>query len=201
VLNSWIKTQMPFTAAEKLQIAMLCDIAKPADQRELDFRFINSVVSGDQIWSLDCKYPGLQLGIETPQIVSMVADILEMWNHIESSFGSLNETDKKRVESDSSYKGKPEFPGFDGNYEAGLRTIATILIHDLERWQRFNKRNLNWHWPIVDVYERELAVWRPIWSAKIENSEPPYELTADELIAILREGIHPENRKPTTGDN
>jgi hypothetical protein len=25
-----------------------------------------------------------------------------------------------------------------------------------------------------------------------------YELSADELIAILREHIHPENRKPTT---
>ena len=191
---------MPFTTAEKLQIAMLCDIAKPADQRELDFRFINSVVSGDQIWALDWKYPGLQLRIETPQIVIVVTDILEMWNHIESSFETLNEADKKRVEADLPYKGKPEFPGFDGNYEPGLMTIAAILIHDLERWQRFNKRDLNWHWPTVDEYERELAVWRPIKSAKIENSEPRFELTADELIAILR-ARDPENQKPTTGEN
>jgi uncharacterized protein len=187
---------MPFTAAEKLQIAMLCDIAKPANQRELDFRFIDSVVGGDQIWALDWKYPGLQLGIETPLIVRTVADILEMWSHIESSFAALNEVDKKRVEDDSHYKVKPEFSGFDGNYETSLMTIAAILVHDLERWPRFKKRDLNGHWPSVDVYERELAIWRPIRSAKVGNSAPPYELTADELIAILRERIHPENRKP-----
>jgi uncharacterized protein len=200
-LNSGIGTQMSFTPAEKLQIAMLCDIAKPSDQRELDFKFIDSVVSGDHIWALDWKYPGLQLRIETPQIVRMVADILEMWNHIESSFAALNEVDKKRVESCAPYKGKPEFPGFDGNHESALMTIAAILIHDLGRWPCFNKRDLNSHWPSVDVYERELAAWQPMWRAKIKNSEPPYELTADELIAVLRERIHPENRKPTTGEN
>jgi hypothetical protein len=48
---------MSFTTSEKLQIAMLCDLAKPQSKRELDFEFINRVVSGDDnIWALDFKY-------------------------------------------------------------------------------------------------------------------------------------------------
>lgn len=44
---------MSFTTSEKLQIAMLCDLAKPETQRELDFKFIADVVSSDNIWALD----------------------------------------------------------------------------------------------------------------------------------------------------
>jgi uncharacterized protein len=192
---------MSFTTSEKLQIAMLCDLAKPQSKRELDFESINRVVSGDDnIWALDFKYPGLQLKIETPPNVRLVMDILEMWDHIESSFAALNEADKKRVESDSYYKHEPKFLGFDGNNEINLMAIARLLTHDLERWQRFSKRELNSHSPSVDVYDRLLTAWRPIWDAKIKKLGP-YEFTTDELIAILRERIHPEHRKPTTGNN
>jgi uncharacterized protein len=192
---------MSFTTSEKLQIAMLCDLANPEGQRELDFEFINRVVSGDDIWALSWKYPGLQLKIETPADVKLVIDILDMWDHIESSFAALSEADKKRVEADAYHNHEPQFLGFDGNYETELVGIARLFIHDLGRWERFKKRGLNSHWPSVDIYDRELAAWQPIRKAKTQNLGGPYELTADELIAILRERIHPDNRKPTTGGN
>jgi uncharacterized protein YfbU (UPF0304 family) len=78
--------------------------------------------------------------------------------------------------------------------------IARILTRDLGRWERFSERELNSHFPSIDVYYRLLDIWRPIWEAKLKTVGP-YELTAGELIAILRERIHPENRKPTTGGN
>jgi len=79
--------------------------------------------------------------------------------------------------------------------------IARLLTRDLGRWERFKKRDLNSHLPSVDVYGRLLDAWRPIWNVKIGSLGGHYELTADELIAILREHIHPEHRKPTTGGN
>jgi hypothetical protein len=40
--------EMTFTTAEKLQLVMLCDSAKPAKERELDYDFIyRAVVNGD----------------------------------------------------------------------------------------------------------------------------------------------------------
>lgn len=191
---------MSFTTSEKLQIAMLCDLAKPEGQRELDFEFINRVVSGDDIWALSQKYPGLQLKVETPSDVRLVADILEMWDNIESSFAVLNEADKKRVKADSYRDHEPKFLGFDGNNETNLMAIAIIFTRDLGRWERFSERDLNSHSPSIDVCYRLLSVWRPILDAKLKTLGP-FELTADELIAILRERIHPENRKPATGGN
>jgi uncharacterized protein YfbU (UPF0304 family) len=191
---------MSFTTSEKLQIAMLCDLAKPEGQRELDFEFISRVVSDDNIWALSWKYPGLQLKVETPSDVRLVADILEMWDNIESGFAALNEADEKRVKAKTYRDHKPKFLGFDGNNETNLMAIARILTRDIGRWERFSKRELNSHSQSIDVCYRLLSVWRPISDAKVKTLGP-YELTAGELIAILREWVHPENRKPTTGGN
>jgi len=191
---------MSFTTSEKLQIAMLCDLAKPQSKRELDFDFINRVISDDNIWTLDFKYPGLQLKAETPPEVRLVMDTLEMWDHIESSFASLKPPEKKRVEDGSYYNHAPKFLGFDGNNEINLMAIARLLVLDLGRFKRFKSRTLNSHSPSVHVYSRLASAWRPIWDAKI-HSLGPYDFTADELISILREHIHPENRKSTTGSN
>jgi uncharacterized protein len=191
---------MSFTTSEKLQIAMLCDLAKPEGQRELDFEFINRVVSNDDIWALSRKYPALELKVETPSDVGLVSDILEMWDDIERSFASLNEADKKRVKADSYRDHDPKFLGFDGNNEINLMAIAIILTQDIGRWERFSERDLNSHSPSIDGYLRSLGAWRPIRDAKLKTAAP-YELTAHELIAILRERIHPENRKPTSGGN
>ena len=190
---------MSFTNSDKLQIAMLCDLAKPQSKRELDFEFINRVVGDDNIWALDSKYPGLQLKAEVPLDVRLVMDILEMWDHIESGFASLSPAEKKRVEDDSHYH-KPKFLGFDGNNETNLMAIARLLVHDLGRFERFKSRELNSHFPSIDVYNRLANAWMPIWNAKTHNLGP-YDFTGDELISILREHIHPENRKPTTGGN
>jgi uncharacterized protein len=191
---------MSFTTSEKLQIAMLCDLARPEGQRELDFKFISRVVSNDDIWALSRKYPGLGLKVETPSDVGLVSDILEMWDNIESSYAVLNEEDNKLVKSDSYYNHEPKFLGFSGNYETTLMSIARILTRDLELWQRFSGRELDSHFPSIDGYRRLLGVWRPIRDAKFKTLGP-YELNAGELIAVLREHVHTENRKPTTGGN
>jgi uncharacterized protein len=190
---------MAFTAAEKLQIAMLCDLAKPPANRELDYEFIDRVVMDDDLWALDTRYPGLELGIKWPPKVKKVADILEMWYQIESGFESLTDADKTRVETESFYRHPPKFLGFSGNEETDLMSISRLFVNDLSRWEHFRDRDLNSHFPSVGSYQRMLSVWKPLLDSKIRGSGGPYELTQDELIAILREHVHPEHRKPQAG--
>jgi hypothetical protein len=188
---------MTFTAAEKLQIAMLCDLAKPKDERELDFDFIREAVSSGDLWALHWQYPGLELNIETPENVRQVIDILEMWERIEESFDKLSEQEKERVLLQSYSSARPHFLGFDGNNESDVMHIAYLLIKKLGGWSVFKNRDLNSHFPSIDGYERQRAAWKPIWEAKIKSGK--YDLAPDDLVKILREHIHPDYRQYTGG--
>jgi len=63
---------MTFTTAEKLQIAMMCDLAKPEQKRELDYDFIRDAVESDDIWAVAWRYPGLGLKVPIPPNVAHV---------------------------------------------------------------------------------------------------------------------------------
>ena len=76
--------------------------------------------------------------------------------------------------------------------------IAELLVNDLGRWSRFKSRALNSHMPSIDIYNRLLVIWRPIWDAKVKHLGN-YKLTPDEIIAVLREHIHPTHRQPQSG--
>jgi hypothetical protein len=189
---------MTFTTTEKLQIAMLCDLAKPAQKRELDFDFIWEAVTSNDAWALDWKYPGLQLNVPTPPQVTQVMDILEMWERIEESYEGLDPAEKARVETEAYGMGVPRFVGFDGNNETELMHIARLLVNQLDRWSRYKGRDFNSHMPSIDLYSRLQTVWRPLWDRKVRQGGN-YKFSADELIAILRERIHPTHRKPQSG--
>ncbi len=186
---------MTFTTAEKIQLAMLCDMAKPANERQLDYDFIAEAVLNDDVWALAWKYTGWDLKVPTPDDVKLVCDILEMWDRLETSFDDLIPAEKARVEEESYRMGAPRFPGFDGNRETELMHIARVLTRPLERWQKFKDRDLNSHMPTsAEIYERMLAVWRPLWDKKLHQTSG-YKFTADEIISVMRERIHPERRK------
>jgi uncharacterized protein YfbU (UPF0304 family) len=188
-------SNMAFTTAEKLQLVMLCDLAKPTKDRELDYDFIHSAVVNDDIWALSWKYSGLDLKVETPPEVSLVCDILDMWDRLERDFGKLSEAEKARVETETYRNGVPRFWGFDGNNETELLHIARLLVNDLDRWSGFKGRDLNSHGPSIETQRRLLAVWRPIWEEKTGSGN--YQFRADEIITILRERVHPEHRERT----
>jgi uncharacterized protein YfbU (UPF0304 family) len=186
---------MTLTTAEKLQILMLCDLSKPAQDRELDFGFIARAVLNGDVWALHWKYPGLGLEVTTPPDVQMVCDVLTMWEHIEESFAKLLPADKARVELESYSGGAPRFLGFDGNNETELMHIARLLVDDLERWSVFKGRGLNSHSRTIETNERLLNAWRPVWDRKVMQMRD-YGFSTDELIAVLRERIHPDRRQP-----
>jgi hypothetical protein len=74
--------------------------------------------------------------------------------------------------------------------------IARLLVDKLGKWTRFSGRSLNSHSQSLESYRRLLAVWKPMWDAKVKNVGD-YKFSANDLIKILRERIHPENRQPT----
>lgn len=189
---------MAFTTAEKLQVAMLCDLAKPAKDRELDFDFIWNAVTNDDEWALAWKYTGLNLQVESPPEVRTVGDILEMWDRLEVGYEKLNDAEKEVFKEKSFESIPPSFEGFDGNNESGRMHIARLLVKDLDRWSRFKDRGLNSHSRTVDVDDRMLTVWRPLWAEKIHQGaygRSGYDLSADEIAAVMRERIHPEYRE------
>jgi hypothetical protein len=187
---------MTFTTAEKLMISLLCDLGRAAKDRELDYDFIATSVSDGDLWALEWKYPGLQLGIPTPPQVKLVCEILDMWSAMERSYSKLDATDKARVHDNSEVSGDVTFYGFDGNNEDEYH-VARILVDKLDRWSEFKTRELNSHFPSMELHSRLLAEFRPIWDAKVK-AHGLYDLSADELIAVVRERVHPEHREHRT---
>jgi uncharacterized protein YfbU (UPF0304 family) len=126
--------------------------------------------------------------------VTLVCDILDMWDRLEKDFAALSKAEQARVEAASHHPGAPRFAVFDGNNETELLHIARLLVNDLDRWFDFKGRDFNSHFPSIEMHDRLLAAWRPIWAAKTGIGN--YRFTADEINAILREQIHPEHRQP-----
>ena len=106
---------MKITDGEKLILLMLSEIyEKMGIDGEIEPEFIKSAVFSDNLWSVPWKYSGIPFeDQETPEIVKKVVNILDMWSFIESSYISLSEAEKKKLEQDADPFGKdPKFNGF-----------------------------------------------------------------------------------------
>ncbi len=115
-----------------------------------------------------------------------VLDILDMHRALHFSFRNLQDTqgiDKRNV----------EFDGFDGNNETSYLGYARYYWGLDGGEQRFKELHgsgddFNSHSPVLDIYRRMLAVWK----GKLKRS---HELTKDQIQQILKERVHPSNRK------
>lgn len=187
---------MEFSNEQKLIVALLTEIHSELNiQDGLDPEFIQRAVNGNQSWALGWKYPGIfEETDEDPRAVKFVADVLDMWSLLESSFNSLDD-DARRVVADAAgpFGRSVEFPGFDGNNESEYLSIARIFVEDLDRWSEFKGRILNAHMRTVDGYERMLEVFEEIRTAKMNDGDYGV-LNAEELGRVLSERTHPSNR-------
>ncbi|WP_192938583.1 YfbU family protein [Pseudomonas putida] len=187
---------MEFSNQQKLIVALLTEIhARLNIEDGLDPEFIQRTVNGGQGWALTWKYPGLfEEAEEDPQTVKFVADVLEMWSALETSFNALDETGRESLQSVAGPFGtRVEFPGFDGNNETEHLSIARIFVEDLDRWSEFQGRIRNAHMRTVDGYERMLEVFEEIRTEKMNNGDYG-ALDAEELGRILTERTHPSYR-------
>lgn len=184
---------MKVSNGEKLILLMLSEIYKKLDlDGEIDPNFIQSAIYSDNLWGLEWKYSGIPFEkSETPRLVKEVVDTLDMWDFIEASYERLSNDDKQKVEEGAKPFGKdPKFRGFDGNNESEYMNVAGFLIDDLERFQRFEGRGaLNSHSPTIDSYKRMFGVFEAMRKDSMGEL-----LNAGQLISILLEKVHPENR-------
>ena len=182
---------MELSSGEKLILLMLTEIYEYLKiDGEIDPRFIREAIFREQTWGIAWQYPGIIGSSEnpTPPVVSKVLDILEMWEHLEYSYNQLQPADKARVEKEAEQFGsRVRFRGFDGNNETEYMAAAGFLVNDLERFSIFKERDLNSHMPSLDTYGRMLAVYKPI-----RNSHEFGPLSAEQIIRILQEQVHPE---------
>jgi uncharacterized protein len=186
------ETPMKLSDGEKLIITMLCDIYKHFGIRgEVNPDFVKEAVIDGHYWGLKWEYSGLFSNhVDSEDVLSEVCDIMDMWMFLEDGYEALSESDKDLVKEQAAPFGTDvRFRGFDGNNEGEHLGIARFLIEKLNRFDRFKDRRLNSHWHSIDTYRRML---RPFEA--IRRTLEGRELTAPEIIDILREMLHPEHR-------
>lgn len=182
---------MELSGPERLILIMLSEIyEKLGIQGEINPEFVKAVIFDNQTWGLVWEYPGVFGGmqIESPPIVNEVADILHMWSMIERAYDNLSPQEKDALKQAAVPFGEDvQFKGFDANNEAHYG-VAQFLIDKLERFQIFQGRYLNSHFPSIDSYRRMLAAFKPI-SLKVEGRS----LNLAELTEILKASKHPSH--------
>jgi uncharacterized protein YfbU (UPF0304 family) len=174
---------------EKLLLMLVADIHKAmvapdGDGEGGDADFVMSALCNGHYWGLERRYSGLFGGqVDRPEVVAEVADILEMWSHIESSFGRLARDAQARVEAESGEdRSTIRFLGFDGNEESEHHSIARFMIEELGHFGSLKDRELNSHHPVLNRYRQQYEAYAPIRARS--RAEP---LRAADLIEILRE--------------
>lgn len=162
---------------------LLTDIHKALNiEDSVDADFIQRMIAGENGWALAHAYPQMFVREDTPANVKYVMDVLDLWQLLELAYEDLTEAERAQLDFSA---GDVVFPGFDGNNEIELLSIARVLTEDLGKWAHFKGRIKNSHMPTTSLYERMLE--------ELSKQREPYsyELTLDQLQAVLRSRTHP----------
>jgi uncharacterized protein YfbU (UPF0304 family) len=173
-----------FSDGERLLALMMRDIYKTLKVKgEINADFIAEVIWGGHYWAPKWEMEGLFHGEEDdPNDVHFVVDVLNMWSFLERAYDRLDEAAKATIEEEAKPFGKDvRFDGFDGNNETALMAIARFLVNKMGRFEEFKKRDLNSHFPSVDIYKRMLVVFEPM-----QRSLHGRDLTVDQIIRIMK---------------
>ncbi|MFD1691901.1 hypothetical protein ACFSHR_11245 [Azotobacter chroococcum] len=118
---------MEFSNQQKLIITLLTDIhARLGIDNSVDPLFVQRMVQRGHGWALGWAYPGLfEDGIEPPEAVTFVAEVLTMWEAIEETYAGFDQARKDQLaELAPTFGRDPQFRGFDGSHEADLRGLS-----------------------------------------------------------------------------
>lgn len=184
-----MNNQRPNTA-EKLILLMLCDLYDRLGVKgQVDADFVREeILSGGHYWALDRKFgPVFTDTFVSEEIAHETAQILSMWDTLEHIYEDLSEEGRKQIEEE--WGEPPLFRGFYANEEIEHLSVADCMINRLDLFSRFKGRELDSHMPGgLAAYGRMLKAFN---QAMEQFSR---DLTASQVIAILRERVHPDNR-------
>jgi uncharacterized protein len=181
---------MKLSDGERLILIMLSEIHEHLKIKNgVDTKLLKSAIYDGNLWALERQFTGIFHNYEAqPEIVRETTDILDMWRFIETSYQKLSPEDKARIKTEAEPFGEfVRFAGFDGNSESEYIGVARCFVDELDSFSLFKGRDFNSHLPSVATYRRMYAVFEPLRTSA--------DLTATEIIKILKEKLHPENRK------
>ena len=133
----------------------------------------------------------------------LVWDILDMFRMLEASIDRLSADDRTALGEDS--ERRLRFAGFDLNDSRECRMLTYVrYLVGRDRWKEIKPRlaeigdDGNSHSPRIAAYERMLGVYAPIYE-QITRGIRGYAfedrlLTADDLVQVAGEWVHPSNR-------
>lgn len=187
------KKPITLTDAEKLTLVMLADIQEHLGiKTSVDPAFLKEAIQTGNLWALGWTMPQFFENRETSQaVLSETVQILGMWDRIEQSYNALSTEDKAWLEEEAKPFGNPRFDGFDGNNEGEYISTAEFLIERMGRFPLFRGRDLNGHFPSIASHRRMSEVFEPLLHTEIINRD----MTAQQLAVVLKELVHPDNRK------
>ena len=167
------------TVAERLIIAMLCDIYKRLDiEDSFDVSLLEEAAVGPHHWALKWKYH-----LDAPPVPDAVADevanILEMWEFIELSYEALSAEDRDTVQN------YHEFRGFDSHEDSSYYGVADVMIHRLKSFERFAERDLNSHYPSLHRHLAMLDLFTPIKKGWLDRSDYRMRLTREQINELF----------------
>jgi uncharacterized protein len=177
---------MNLSEGEKLIIMMLCDIYKTLNIKgDVDAELVrSSIVDGSQKWLAD-KIANDDGGSNGP--AEEVGQILDMWSAIERGYKRLSADEKDQVEAEAGPLGRGvRFSGFDDDTEHEYRDAARYLIKDLNRFDRFQGRNLSAHMPTLDGYRRMLRLFFSMGPVSADS-----KLNVRQIIALANAEKYP----------
>jgi uncharacterized protein YfbU (UPF0304 family) len=192
------KSQRDFrpTNPEKLMTWMLAQImrnqiSERKDKKNNDYDMkeiglIEEAIYGGHFWALDWEMSSiLHHHVDDPKRVSLVVNVMDMWNFIERAYKGFGAIEKQRlVDEVGSWAEDPEFAGFDGNNENEYMGIAQFLVQKLNRFEEFKGRSMNSHSPTVARYGKMATLFATIRPNLIGR-----ELSVDEVIKLLKREV------------
>ncbi|QQK63931.1 hypothetical protein F8A90_07170 [Cobetia sp. cqz5-12] len=183
---------MNITDGEKIILLMLTEIYEKLDieGRDIEPEFIRSAIFSDHTWSIPWRYTGITFeNNETPQAVSEVIEILDMWSIIERNYNALSDDQKEQITREEDLT--PDifkFEGFDGNNESEYMSAASFIVNKLNRFDEFRGRDFNSHCPKIESYKRILNNYNLFYRDFHHGIIPRHQ-----LIEIMRAARHEEN--------
>ena len=191
------RTRDRMSSGEKLIFWVLRDLharAKGEAVDGLDIDFIKDALELGHEWAIDWEYPGIFEGRPptSHETVREVCEVLNMWTFIERSHAKLSKEEERKVEAEAKPFGRDvRFIGFSVNDEIEHYSIAKFLITRMGRFASFKGRELNSHYPCLGSYRRMLVVFKPL----LDSLTGRDDLSVSEIIDLLKEQTHPDNRK------
>lgn len=180
------------TPIEKLTVTMLCEIYKKLGiEDSVDPDLVEQAVNSDDMWVLGWAYPMMFPEVDTPEEVAFVGNVFDMFSFIGAGYANLSPEDKARVDDSSPHsKAWLTFSGYDGNNEGEYLSIANTLVNRLDRFTEFaDVAAQNSHCPVFDRYSRMYSAFEPI-----RRDLSMRGMSADEIIRVISEAVHPANR-------